>query len=159
MRIDEVKNRLSSALSRLVRADLYLLERDLGERCIAARVALHLQPLFKTHAVDVEYNRLGLDPKRLLGLPFECARYRNEFDESLAVPDLIVHRRGRPGPHLLVVEFKKTSDRRGPGCDRLRLCAFREQVGYDYGALVLLETRKRHAPGVVNVEWFHGADQ
>lgn len=154
MRFEEVQHRLRLALSKLVQADVYVLRHDLGERCIAARAALHLQPLFKTYAVDVEYNRLGLDPKRLLGLPVECAKYRNESDESLAIPDLIVHRRGRSGPHLLVVEFKKTSDRRGPGCDRLRLCAFRKQIGYEYGALVLIETRK-HEPRVAHVEWFH----
>lgn len=99
MQLGKVKNRLTTAWTRLVVADRYLLENNVGERCIAARVAL--QPLFSKHAVDVEYNRLALDPKRLLGLPPECAKYRNEFDQSLAVPDLIVHCRGRRGPHLL----------------------------------------------------------
>ena len=148
-----------SALSQLTEADVYLLKHNLGERCIAARVALHLQPLFRNHTVDVEYNRLGLDPKRLLGLPVECARYRNESDESLAVPDMIVHRRGPHGPHLLVVEFKKATDRRGTECDRLRLRAFVSQIGYTYGALVVLETRKQMRAGVVGVEWVRGVDQ
>jgi hypothetical protein len=47
-----------------------------------------------------------------LGLPAECANYRNANGESLAVPDVIVHRRGHDGPNVLVLEMKKTSNPR-----------------------------------------------
>jgi hypothetical protein len=95
-------------------------------------------------------------PKRL-NLPPECGGYRNENDQSLAVPDVIVHRREPEGPNLLVLELKKTTNPdKGKGqCDRVRLRAFRDQIGYRYGALVS-ETRKGRAPAFVIAEWFHG---
>jgi hypothetical protein len=42
----DVQERLNRALAQLVAEDRYLLEKDLSERCIAARLALHLQPEF-----------------------------------------------------------------------------------------------------------------
>ena len=76
MEREEVVNALESALRQLKDRDSHLLENDLSERCIAARLAMYLQTLFPEHAVDVEYNRQGDIPKRL-GLPDECANYRN----------------------------------------------------------------------------------
>lgn len=154
MEFEEVKQLLDAALAKAADTDRYLLEHDLSERCIASRVALHLQALFPDHFVDVEYNRVGLSPKRV-GLPAECANYRNKDGESLAVPDVIVHHRGPEGPNLLVLEFKKTSNPKGFDCDRLRIYAFREQLGYDYGALVECETQPGHEPGIRVIEWLH----
>src|SRR5271165_1580873 len=38
--------------------------------------------------------------ERSIAARLECAGYRNESDQSLAVPDVIVHRRGPTGPNL-----------------------------------------------------------
>jgi hypothetical protein len=154
MEFEEVKRLLALALAKVADADRYLLEHDLSERCIASRVALYLQAVFAEYSVDVEYNRDGLSPKRL-GLPEECAKYRNRDGESLVVPDVIVHCRGPQGPNLLVLEFKKTSNPQGFDCDRRRICAFREQLRYDYGALVECETRSGYEPGIQVIQWFH----
>jgi hypothetical protein len=154
MEFKEVKQRLDVALAKAADMDRYLLEHDLSERCIASRVTLYLQALFPDHFVDVEYNRVGLSPKRL-ALPAKCANYRNKDGESLAVPDVIVHHRGPHGPNLLVLEFKKPSNPQGFDCDRLRIHAFREQLEYDYGALVECETRPGHKPGIRVVEWLY----
>jgi len=155
MEREEVVNALESALRQLKDKDSHLLENDLSERCIAARLAMYLQPLFPEHAVDVEYNRQGDIPKRL-GLPDECANYRNRDGESLAVPDVIVHRRGPDGPNVLVVELKKTSNREGPACDQLRIRAFREQLRYEFGALIECETRGGHPADAKITEWLGG---
>ena len=56
----------------LAENDQYLLENDLGERCIASRLAMYLQQEFPEYSVDVEYNRDGVVPKRLQ-LPEDCA--------------------------------------------------------------------------------------
>jgi hypothetical protein len=97
--LEEVSRRVSAALARFLEVDHYLLEHDLSERCIAARVAFHLQKCFPEYMVDVEYNRAGWTPKRL-ELPDECANYRDWRGESLVVPDVIVHMRGPRGPNL-----------------------------------------------------------
>ena len=59
MERDDVQRRLDAALGRLVREDKYLFENNLGERCIAARLAMYLQAEFPEHNVDAEYNRDG----------------------------------------------------------------------------------------------------
>ena len=97
MELHEVRERMSAALAAFMVSDQYLLEHDLSERCIAARVALHLQQVFPEYLVDVEYNRVGRPPKRL-ALREVCANYRNKDGKALAVPDVVVHRRGPEGP-------------------------------------------------------------
>jgi hypothetical protein len=154
MELEEAKERVSAALAQFAEVDRYLLEHDLSERCIASRFALHLQAAFPEYSVDVEYNRVGRPPKRLQ-LPEECANYRNAQGESLVVPDVIVHRRGPKGPNLLVLEFKKTTNSEGFGCDRKRLFAFKSQLGYRYGALVECETRKGRNAAIQVIEWIH----
>ena len=129
MERDDVRRRLDAAAARLVHDDGYLLANNLGERCIAARLAMYLQGEFPDHAVDAEYNRDGDTPKRL-GLEEECANDRDENGESLVVPDIIVHRRGPDGPNILVLEVKKTSNPAPRDCDRARIHAFRAQYGY-----------------------------
>src|ERR1039457_6291359 len=74
---NDARQRLENALQHLTRHDRHLLENDLSERCIASRLAMHLQAAFPDHSVDVEYNRQGDIPKRL-GLPDEYANFRDE---------------------------------------------------------------------------------
>jgi hypothetical protein len=58
---------LERALRRLLEDDRHLLENDLSERCIAARLAMYLHEGFPEHDVDVEYNRVGDIAKRFAG--------------------------------------------------------------------------------------------
>lgn len=152
MKAIDVKQRLNEAVKAVVNRDYHLLKYDLSERCVASRLAMYLQPLFSTYSVDVEYNRLGDRPKRL-GLPEECANYHDNHGDSLVVPDVIVHRRGPNGPHILVVEMKKTSNPDVLDCDCKRVRAFHAQLGYRYGALIQCETRKGRKPGIIISEW------
>jgi len=147
-----VRRRLDAAVARLVHDDGYLLANNLGERCIAARLAMYLQGTFPEYAVDAEYNRDGDTPKRL-DLHSDCANYRNEHGESLVVPDVIVHRRGPEGPNILVLEVKKTSNPAPRDCDRARIHAFRAQYGYEFAALIECETRPDREPAAGVLEW------
>lgn len=153
MERQDVEDRLNRALRRLAEEDRYLLENNLSERCIAARLAMHLQPEFPEHKTDAEYNRKGRAPKRL-GLPEECANYIDENGDALAVPDVIVHQRGEDGPNVLVLELKKTTNPDGLDCDRTRVLAFRDELHYEFGALIECETRRRRGVGVRVAEWF-----
>jgi hypothetical protein len=152
MEAEEVRKRLHDALHEVVSNDGYLLENNLGERCIAARLMMYLQQAFPEYAVDAEYNRAGNIPKKL-GLPDECANHWDKEGRAFVVPDVIVHRRGPDGPNLLVLELKKTTNPEGSDCDRMRVHAFRAQLGYRYGALILCETRNRQKPAMTIVEW------
>ena len=153
MKEDEVNVGLKIAVVRLAREDGYLLEKDLSERCIAARLAMYLQDQFRDHKVDVEYNRDGDTPKRL-DLPEECANYKNRDGEALVVPDVVVHCRGSEGPNVLVLEVKKVSNPVGLDCDRKRLRAFRAELRYQFGALIACETRADRKHEIRIEEWF-----
>lgn len=61
---EEVERRIREALDTFMRDDDYLLVHNLSERCIASRLALHLQGSFTGYKVDVEYNRAGDLAKR-----------------------------------------------------------------------------------------------
>jgi hypothetical protein len=149
----DVEERLNKALQRLRDEDALLLENDLSERCIAARLALHLQPEFPGYKVDGEYNRAG-EIKKRVPLSEECDTRKNREGSPLAVPDVIVHRRGDNVANVLVLELKKTSNPTGWNCDRERVRAFREHLHYEFAALIECETRYGAVPGIVIADWF-----
>ncbi|MFZ0889005.1 MAG: hypothetical protein WA005_11175 [Candidatus Binataceae bacterium] len=153
MQREEVKRRLCNALREVNEKDAILLEYDVSERCIASRLAMYLQARFPGHSVDVEYNRDGGEPKRL-NLPGECANRWDRYGSSLVVPDVVLHRRGRGGANLLVLELKKLGDPDALECDSKRVRAFRHTFGYTFGALIGCETRKGHTPRVALSKWF-----
>jgi hypothetical protein len=150
----EVRQRLESSLNAFRDHDLYLLEKDLSERCIAARLAFHLQLEFEDDdlVVDVEYNRDGNEIKRMT-LPDECQTRKNRQNDPAVVPDIIVHKRGHDGPNVLVLELKKTSNPEGSGCDRIRIERFRTDLDYDFGALIECETGLLANPSITILEW------
>lgn len=157
MDAEVVRQRLDWALDAFRDHDRYLLDNDLGERCIAARLAFYRQVEFEDDdvVVDVEYNRLGAAVKRLETLPEECIRRKTRPGDPAVVPDIIVHERGERGPNVLVIELKKTSNPEGQNCDSLRLRAFREELDYEFGALVECETRFLFDKDIRVVEWLH----
>lgn len=154
MEREDVLRRLEAALDRLVRQDAYLLTNNLGERCIAARLAMYIQAEFPEPDVDVdvEYNRDSDAPKRL-GLRNECTMSRDKHGESLVAPDVIVHRRGPEGPNILVLEIKKTANPVARDCDLARIHAFRKQYEYQFAGLIECETRRGRAPSARITEW------
>ena len=152
MEEQDVAGRLDRAVRKLNESDLYLLEKDLSERCIAARLAMYLQNEFRDHNVDVEYNRAG-DVAKRVPLSQQCAKRWNREGEALAVPDVIVHQRGEAGPNVLVLELKKTSNPEGWDCDRERVVLFREHLHYEFAALIECETRVGENIGVRIAEW------
>jgi hypothetical protein len=152
MEYPEVKRRVNVSLEYFEQEDRYLLEHNLSERCIAARIAYHLQRVFPEYSVDVEYNRAGDIPKRL-DLPEECANAVDDEGRTLVVPDIIIHQRGSDGPNILGIELKKAGDRRGTDCDRKRMRALKESFGYCFSALFECETRAGREPRIFVCEW------
>jgi hypothetical protein len=139
---------VQTVLAEFARHDVYLLQRNVGERAIAARIAMYLQQELSSWHVDVEYNRYARDPKQV-SLPEEYADYRDKDGMSYVVPDIIVHRRGPDGPNLLVLELKKTSHREFRGLrDRARIEALKSQLHYAFGCLLVCETRPGREPAI-----------
>jgi hypothetical protein len=136
------------ALSDLLENDEYLLFRDVNERSITHRFAMYLQTYFEDWDVDCEYNRDGVDPKRLghLGLnPGEA-----DDQAQTVFPDVIVHRRGT-NANFLVMEFKKSTNPADRNADVRKLREYKAQLGYQYALFVELGIGEH--PGINLLEW------
>lgn len=143
--------------------DVYLLEHDVGERCITAKLACYLckhlpganadLPTEQRWHVDCEYNRLGDNPK---WFPWKQPIF-GETSHNIyytPTPDIICHRRGPEGPHLLVIEGKKENNVNDflALIDRLKLIGcLGPPLNYAYG-LYLSLTHVRGKPAIATAE-------
>ncbi|HGF5711697.1 TPA: hypothetical protein ACF25K_004907, partial [Klebsiella pneumoniae] len=91
---------VSHALSELLFNDHDLLSIDANERSITFRFAMYLQLSFPGWNVDCEYNRDGVEPKRLRHL--ELYPDSEDVEAKTVFPDVIVHRRGTQQNHLVL---------------------------------------------------------
>jgi hypothetical protein len=142
----------------LLRDDAYLLQHDLSERCITAKLGSHLHyhlPRLggdnnseassdKRLHVDCEYNRHENDPK---WLPWDLSVVDEVSKERYytPVPDIILHRRGRFGPNVLVIEAKKDDNVNNFAAliDRLKLVGYLSpNLNYAYGLYLSLSHYK-----------------
>jgi hypothetical protein len=139
---------VKEAVGALFARDGDLLRRNVSERTIAARLAVHLAPLFPRFDVDVEYNRHGLNPKGVT-LPADCRDGRR----GRIFPDVIVHRRGHDRSNLLVIELKKTTNRESRACDRAKIAAMKDQLRYRYGVLIVLPAGAGATKRPAEAEW------
>jgi len=139
---------LIAALRLLFERDSYLLEVDANERSISHRLGLHLQFLLPDWDVDCEYNRDGVDPKRI---GFLDLHPDDEDTEAKTVfPDIIIHQRGRNTNHL-VIEIKKSSSMVNREIDRQKLSGYKRDLHYEYALFIELEVGEQ--PGLATVEW------
>lgn len=122
--------RLRSGVKAVMQNDRLLLEYNVRETAIAARLVVYLSALFPSHHVDADYSRHGLDMKTI-DIPPECKDGTGQVR-----PDVIVHRRGVDGSNLLVVEIKKSASGADAACDIARIRAFRRAFGYTFGVFL-----------------------
>ena len=122
-----VEELLDTAVRSLYEKDSYLFEVGAHERSITHRLGLYLQELFANWDVDCEYNRDGHDPKRI---PLNEANYSDPG--QTVYPDIIIHKRGRNGPNLLVIEAK-TAPNSDSKRDKDKLQGYKKELKYTYG--------------------------
>src|SRR5450756_2575994 len=96
---DQVEASVSEAVNFLIKNDAFLLEYAANERSITHKLAEYLQQRFLSYNVDCEYNRHGVDVKRL---SHEC----NQENNGRVYPDIVVHLRGNDNHNVLVIEAK-----------------------------------------------------
>lgn len=139
---------LIRALQCLLERDKHLLEVDVNERTITARLALYLQTELPNWHVDCEYNRDGIEPKRLGHLDLDP---KPEDTEARTVfPDIVVHERGTSNNYL-VLELKKTSNTVPRTIDFTKLRGYRSQLRYEHA--VFIEVLVGNEPDIALVEW------
>ena len=112
----QVKETVAESI-KAVRAEKPTLDYEhVTERCIAHRLAVHLEERFSGWNVDAEYNR-DEQERKMLERIHEC---RGSTSDAI-FPDIIVHHRERSGRknNLLVVELKRHCIE--DACDRRKL--------------------------------------
>ena len=115
------------ALEKFLERDSYLLQMDVNERSITARIAMYLQEALPEWDVDCEFNRDGIDPKKLRH--FHLDPDPEDTEAKTVYPDIVAHKRGTK-ENFLVIEFKKTSSTVDRDIDRIKLEGYSRQLGY-----------------------------
>jgi hypothetical protein len=127
--------------------DLRSLANDTHERTIAEMLARYLRPYFAEYDVNVDYNRMGDEPKEVTW------RIEAGAGPDHVFPDIIVHRRFTQD-NLLAIELKKDSNREPKNEDILKLRAYRSQLGYGHALFIRLGVG-RNAGIVSECEWVY----
>jgi hypothetical protein len=110
-------SKVVAALREFYARETHLLEKDLGERTLTHRLAVHLEKQFPGWEVDCDYNRLG---ERTLRLPRgSIVSTDDEIGKSI-FPDIVVHQREIPN-NLLAIEVRKASNHQPPEHDQHKL--------------------------------------
>src|SRR4030081_1254636 len=130
-------NKVISALAEFYARETHLLEKDLGERTLTHRLAVHVEKQFPGWEVDCDYNRLG---ERTLRLPHGTIISTDDALGKSVYPDIVVHQREIPN-NLLAVEVRKASNHQPVEHDQHKLQALTDPhlwFAYRIGVLLLL---------------------
>ncbi|WP_213770653.1 hypothetical protein [Bradyrhizobium sp. dw_78] len=112
-------DKVIGALGEFYARETYLLGKDVGERTLTHRLAVHLERRFGGWDVDCDYNRLG--DRRLLLPKGSIVSTDDDLGKSV-YPDIVVHRRTVP-ENLLAIEIRKAVNHQPPEHDRHKLRA------------------------------------
>ena len=154
---------VEAELEKLVRAlrefyarETHLLDKDLGERVLTHRLAVHIEHQFAGWDVDCDYNRLA---ERRLKLPKGSIVSTDDDSGKSVFPDIVVHHRAVP-ENLLAIELRKAINHQPVEHDRHKLRAMTDpHLWHAFRAGVLLTfARKNVAASEVYVGGVADAD-
>jgi hypothetical protein len=132
-------NKVVTALQEFYARETFLLEKDLGERTLTHRLAVHVEKQFPGWQVDCDYNRLG---ERTLRLPHGSIVSTDDALGKSVYPDIVVHQREIPN-NLLAIEVRKTANHQPPEHDQHKLRALTDpHLWFAYWIGVLLTLGK-----------------
>lgn len=151
---EELTTLLIKSLNRLYTVDKRNIDMGCNERCICARLSLHMESLMREFEVkcyyegyfaDVEYNRMG-----------ENVQKRTKDSNSISC-DLLIHSRGLRIPdNYLALEMKKKSNDQQVQEDKGRLKALTaiEENPTDYVCNTILGVFMTYSDHQVNLEFY-----
>lgn len=99
-------NKVVTALQEFYARETFLLDKDLGERTLTHRLAVHCEKHFSGWEVDCDFNRLG---ERTLRLPHGTIVSTDDHLGKSIYPDIVVHQREIPN-NLLAIEVRKSGN-------------------------------------------------
>lgn len=130
-------NKLVAALQEFYAQETFLLDKDLGERTLTHRLAVHMEKHFHGWEIDCDFNRLG---ERTLRLPHGTIISTDDPLGKSIFPDIVVHQREIPN-NLLAVEVRKATNHQPIEHDEHKLRAMTDPgvwFAYELGVLVTL---------------------
>ena len=134
-------NKLVTALKDFYEHEAFILEKDLGERTLTHRLAVHVERQFPGWEVDCDYNRLG---ERTLRLPHGTIVSTDDALGKSVYPDIVVHQRSVPN-NLIAIEVRKASNHQPLEHDRQKLRALTDpHIWFAYWIGVLLTLGKNN---------------
>jgi hypothetical protein len=134
-------NKLVTALTEFYGHETYILDKDLGERTLTHRLAVHVERQFPGWEVDCDYNRLG---ERTLRLPRGTIVSTDDTLGKSVFPDIVVHQRDIPN-NLLAIEVRKAFNHQPPEHDQHKLEALTDpHLWFAYWIGVLLTLAKNN---------------
>ena len=134
-------NKVVAALREFYAHESYLLEKDVGERTLTHRLAVHVEKQFAGWEVDCDYNRLG---ERRLRLPHGSIISTDDELGKSVFPDIVVHQREIPN-NLMAIEVRKASNHQPPEHDQHKLQALTDpHLWFAYRIGVFLTLAKNH---------------
>jgi hypothetical protein len=125
----------------------FLLDKDLGERTLTHRLAVHIERQFDGWDVDCDYNRLG---ERVLKLPHGSIISTDDGLGKSIFPDIVVHRRSIP-ENLLAIEVRKDINHQPVEHDEHKLRGMTDPhvwFAYRLGVLLVLGRKQVKASDV-----------
>ena len=129
-------NKVVTALQEFYACETFLLDKDLGERTLTHRLAVHCEKHFSGWDVDCDFNRLG---ERTLRLPHGTIVSTDDHLGKSIYPDIVVHQREIPN-NLLAIEVRKASNHQPPEHDQHKLRALTDPhlwFAYRIGVFVI----------------------
>ncbi|WOH83193.1 hypothetical protein RX327_08630 [Bradyrhizobium sp. BEA-2-5] len=130
-------NKVIAAVEEFYAQEMFLLERDLGERTLTHRLAVYVERQFSGWQVDCNYDRLG---ERTLHLPHGTIISTDDHLGKSIYPDVVVHQREIPN-NLLAIEIRKASNHTPLEHDEHKLRALTDPnvwFAYAMGVLVIV---------------------
>jgi hypothetical protein len=141
-------NKVVRALEEFYARETFLFEKDLGERTLTHRLAVHLEKQFPGWEVDCDYDRLGA---RTLRLPHGTIVSTDDHLGKSIYPDIVVHQREIPN-NLLAIEVRKATNHQPPEHDQQKLRALTDPyLWFAYGLGVYLTLAKKSVTSDVYV--------
>jgi hypothetical protein len=140
-------NKVVAALEEFYARETHLLEKDLGERTLTHRLAVHVEKQFPGWEVDCDYDRLG---ERTLRLPHGTIVSTDEHLAKSVYPDIVVHQRAIPN-NLLAIEVRKAANHQPPEHDQHKLQALTDPhlwFAFAIGLMVTLGKKDVASPEV-----------
>ena len=131
-------NKVIAAVREFYAREVFLFEKDVGERAITRRFAVYLDQHFSGWAVDCNYDRLG---ERTLHLPHGSIISTDDHLGKSIYPDVVVHQREIPN-NLLAIEIRKASNHTPLEHDQHKLKAMTDPhvwFAYWIGVLLVLD--------------------